>query len=45
MEKMAGTRDRLIHDYYGVDYDIVWDIVESKLSDLKRQINEILFHT
>jgi uncharacterized protein with HEPN domain len=25
-KSMAGTRDRLIHHYFGVDYDIVWDI-------------------
>lgn len=24
-------RDRLIHDYFGVDYEIVWDVVENKI--------------
>jgi uncharacterized protein with HEPN domain len=28
--KMAGMRDRLIHDYGGVDYLIVWDVAASK---------------
>ena len=40
--KMAGTRNRLIHDYFGVDYDIVWNIVETKIPDLKDNIREIL---
>jgi uncharacterized protein with HEPN domain len=39
---MAGTRDKMIHDYFGVDYEIVWDIVESKIPDLDHFINEIL---
>ncbi len=41
-KKMAGTRDKLIHHYFGVDYDIVWDIIENKLPDLQFFIEEIL---
>jgi uncharacterized protein with HEPN domain len=26
-KKMSGTRDKLIHDYFGIDYDIVWDMI------------------
>ncbi len=27
---MAGMRDRLIRDYFGVDYHLVWDVVRNK---------------
>ena len=39
---MAGMRDRLIHGYFGVDYDIVWDAVVSKVPVLRHDIREIL---
>jgi uncharacterized protein with HEPN domain len=39
---VAGMRDRLIHDYLGVDYEIVWDVVENKIPVLRREIGEIL---
>jgi len=39
---MAGMRDRLIHAYFGVDYDIVWDAVTNKVPVLHREIREIL---
>lgn len=40
--EMAGMRDRLIHGYFGTDYDIVWDVVTNKIPDLQKQIDEIL---
>jgi len=39
---MGGMRDRLIHDYFGVDYEIVWDVVENRIPELRRQIATIL---
>lgn len=41
-KKMAGTRDKMIHDYFGVDYEIVWDIVKNKIPDLDHFIHEII---
>jgi len=40
--KMAGTRDKLIHDYLGVDYELVWDVVQSKIPDLRKSMEEII---
>ena len=39
---MTGMRDRLIHDYFGVDYALVWDVVVHKMPELRRRILEIL---
>lgn len=38
----AKTRDKVIHRYFDVDLDVVWDIVENDLPDMKRQIEAIL---
>jgi uncharacterized protein with HEPN domain len=35
-------RDRLIHGYFGVDYQLVWDVVHEKLPGLKRHIQRII---
>jgi uncharacterized protein with HEPN domain len=41
-KNMAGMRYRLIHDYIGVNYAIVWDVVKNKIPDIHNQISEIL---
>ena len=39
---MAGMRDKVVHRYFGVDYDIVWDVAQNKIPLLHRQIEEML---
>jgi uncharacterized protein with HEPN domain len=41
-KNMAGMRDRLIHDYIGVNYSIVWDVLINKIPALNVQIQEVL---
>ena len=40
--KVARFRDKLVHHYSGVNYDIVWEIIEESLPDLGLQIKKIL---
>ena len=41
-QAIAGMRDRLIHGYFAIDYEIVWDVVENKVSPLRDQLIAIL---
>ena len=39
---MAGMRDRLIHNYMGINYSIVWDVIKNKMPELTKQIHEVI---
>lgn len=41
-KNMAGMRDRLIHDYIGINYEIVWDVVKNRIPVLHTQIKSVL---
>ena len=41
-KNMAGMRDRLIHDYMGVNYSIVWDVVKNIIPKIRVEIQEII---
>jgi len=41
-KEMAGMRDRIIHDYFRVDVEVVWDVVSQDLPALREQIASLL---
>ena len=40
--RLAGMRDKLIHEYFGVNLAIVWEVVEQELPKLGAQLGAIL---
>ena len=36
--KLKGIRNRIVHDYFGVDVNIIWEIIEKDLAELRKQI-------
>jgi len=41
-KKISGLRDILVHEYFGIDYDVLWDIAKHKVPRLKEQIAQVL---
>jgi len=40
--EMYVLRNKVIHEYFGVDYEIIWDIASNYLPENKKQIDEVL---
>jgi len=41
-QKIKGTRNIIAHEYFGIDYEIVWEIAINNLPDLKEKIQVII---
>lgn len=40
--KMAGFRNRLIHEYFGVNLELVWEIIQTDIPELNKEISKII---
>lgn len=41
-KRIRGFRNRIVHDYFGIDHEIVWTIIESDLDNLLEQIETVI---
>lgn len=41
-KNMAGMRDRLVHDYMGINYRIVWDVAKNIIPEIRTQIAAVV---
>ena len=40
--RIRGFRNRIVHDYFGIDHSIVWNIVQSYLHELTSELESVL---
>lgn len=40
--RIRGFRNRIVHHYFGIDYEIIWSIIQNDLGDLKSELVELL---
>lgn len=41
-KRIRGFRNRIVHDYFGIDYEIVWSIIEDDLKELINQLKSLI---
>lgn len=41
-KKAAGLRDIVVHEYFGVNEDIIWDVITNKIPELEKEVKKIL---
>ena len=39
--QIAGLRNRIVHDYFGLDLEIIWEIIQHDLPELEKQIRSL----
>jgi uncharacterized protein with HEPN domain len=39
--QIAGLRNRIVHDYFGLDLQIIWEIIQHDLPDLEKQVRAL----
>jgi uncharacterized protein with HEPN domain len=39
--QIAGLRNRIVHDYFGLDLEIIWEIIQHDLSELEKQVRAL----
>lgn len=42
-KKISGMRDKIIHQYFNVDYELLWDVIKTKLPEIKNKIEKLLY--
>ena len=43
--EMGDMRNKIIHDYFGVDFDIIWDVLKTDIPQLKIEVEKLLGET
>ncbi len=38
---ICGMRDKIVHDYIGIDYRIVWAVIQTDLKELKTELKKL----
>ncbi len=41
-KKAAGLRDIVVHEYFGINKEIIWDVIQNKIPELEKEVKKIL---